>query len=319
MYKTLLLLLSSVMVLPEGRASSNVRECELKTTFIYNCQVYTATSLDRNQKCRAAINLSPMSSFYFKTGPNFGFMELALSTRPSVPATILKIENYMFGEDVLAWHYTELKEEKRANGYTYSVYVDSLSKRTNSSTYECTNVTVYFKGFPSYALDCDPDSYELLSESFPPILPATQPSTQPPIENSTIYDAVSQDGEEKFSLVFIISVSGGMAGAVLLVIIAAQCYIFHKRLRSKGGEAQDAQENETEVISFHNSRQLPLPPNPLNPDPMEDDPEKHIYWEVSDMGPVTSVGGGSDDRRVSGHESINSIYATLEYHMEDDQ
>lgn len=318
MYKTLLLLLFSVMVLAKGWVFPGISECGMVTTYINNCEAYKVTPPDRNQKCRADnIYLPPNLSFYIKTTGNFEFMEVAISTRPSVPATILKIEKYMFG-DGLTWHHTELTKEKHANDYIHSVYVDGVLKKTNSSTDDSTEVTLYFKGFPSYARDCNPDSDELLRESFHPKLPAPQASTEPPKENSTV-DEAPEDEEKKYSLVFIISVSAGMAVAVLLIIIAALCYVFHKRLSSKGSEAQDAQENETEAIRFHNSRQFPSPPKHLPPNPMEDDPEKHIYWEVSDFGPVTSVGaGGCDNRRDSARESVNSLYATFDYNTEDD-
>ncbi|KAK4304993.1 hypothetical protein Pmani_023093 [Petrolisthes manimaculis] len=354
-YNMFLLLLPSVMMaLAEGWPGNTVHECTLTKDDRYNssyCDVFSVISPVKNQECRANIGLSLNIPLYLKIGNIFDYMEIAITTLVSHQPFRIKIEKIMFGNEH-DWHHTELREEIDGNGYTYySVYINHTFKKSIITYwYKVTKIEVYFKGYPYYAVGCIPVPNVPLIKPTPPPTPTTTPTTTttptppppPPTTTPTTTTPTTtittttttqhwttpspslptptngdidtdskeyQPDQEGYSPVFIISVSAGVVGVVLLITIAVLCYFL-----CKGDQAQPPLQNETEIISFHNNQQHLSPQH----DPMEDDPETHIYCEVSDLGPVASVGARCDnDNRGSAHESVNSLYASFDYYMED--
>ncbi|KAK3850198.1 hypothetical protein Pcinc_043077 [Petrolisthes cinctipes] len=306
-YKMFLLLLLNMMTaLAQRRAGNVVDECDLTRVYDYgsdNCNVFSVKPPDINRVCWANIWLNSNIPLYLEFVQTFSYMEIAITTRPSIQPERIKIEKFMFGNEH-EWHHIELQEIFDVNGYTYSVYINDNIKKEITSSNEATKIEVYFKGYLYYALGCNPVPNVPLSKPIQTTTTTTtpQPTSQPISEhwttsvpslptptNGTI-DADSkeyQPDQEGFSPVFIISVSAGVAGVVLLIIIAIHNHVLRKKLKSgKGDKAQSPLENETEIISFHNNPQRLSPQD----DPMEDDPEKHIYWEVTDLGLVARVG-----------------------------
>ncbi|KAK4304994.1 hypothetical protein Pmani_023094 [Petrolisthes manimaculis] len=328
-YNMFLLLLPSVMMaLAEGWPGNTVEECYLTKDDLYsshNCDVYSVLSPLWKQECRVNIGLSPNIPLYLKIGNIFDYMEIAITTRVSHQPLRIKIEKYMFGNEH-DWHHTELREEIDGNGYTYySVYINHTFKKSILTYWnKATKIEVYFKGYPYYAVGCNPVPKVPLSKPTPPPTPPppppppqpTPPTTQPTSQHWTTpspslptptngdIDTDSkeyQPDQEGYSPVFIISVSAGVVGVVLFIIIAVHNYVLYKRLKSgKRDKTQSPLQNETEIISFHNNQQHILPQH----DPMEDDPEKHINCEVTDLGHVASV---------------NSLYASFDYYKEEDK
>ncbi|KAK4313632.1 hypothetical protein Pmani_015036 [Petrolisthes manimaculis] len=304
-YKMFLLLLPSVMLaLAEGQAGNKVHECYLEKAYVsHNCDVYSVTSPVRNQECKANINLTINIPLYLKIGLIFGYMEIAITTIPSFPPIRIKIEKYTFGNEY-DWHHTELQEKEGLKGYTYSVYINDTIKMERTFSNKATNIEVYFKGYPYYALGCNPGPIQTTpqptSQTTSDHWTTPSPSLPTPTNGDIDTDSKEyQPDQEGYSPLFIISVSAGVAGVVLLIIIVVHNYVLYKRLKSdKEDKAQSPLGNETEIISFHNNQQHLSPQD----DPMEDDPEKHIYWEVTDLGLIARVGASRDnDNRGTVH------------------
>ncbi|KAK4313620.1 hypothetical protein Pmani_015024 [Petrolisthes manimaculis] len=309
------------MTLVEGQAGNKAHECYLKKAYdSHNCDVYSVSSPLRNQECRANISFYPNIPLYMKIGVIFGYMEIAITTKISVKPSRIKIEKYMFVNEH-DWHHIELQEKEGLNGYNYSVYINDTFKKRITSSNKATNIEVYIKGYPNYALGCNPGPIQTTpqptSQTTSDHWTTPSPSLPTPTNGDIDTDSKEyQPDQEGYSPLFIISVSAGVAGVVLLIIIVILCYVLCKRLKSdKEDKAQSPLGNETEIISFHNNQQHLSPQD----DPMEDDPEKHIYWEVTDLGPVASVGAMCNDKRGSTHESVNSLYASFDYYMEEDK